>query len=137
MTALLLSLFLQLTPAERAALVRDTARAEPTAKPRAERLMLFSFEGCKPCETWKNTDGERRLYMERGGWTFGDESAHIQIVDLAKQPALCAKYAPTGYPTFVLIRDGVEVKRHVGNAVDIVKVFPSMVADAPPPPREP
>lgn len=111
--AMLTAAFLQvgtIDDAETEAVVRAIYESLERQKPgeRRLRVMMFTAEWCYVC---KQGLRDFRPWLEKSGWSFGDATAHVELVDADKRPDLVRQYRVTSLPTFVLVENGKEVRR--------------------------
>lgn len=75
---------------------------------RSLRVVMVTAEWCYVC---KQGLKEFRPWMEKSGWTFGDSTAHVELIDADKRPDFVREFKITSLPTFILLKDGVEIRR--------------------------
>lgn len=86
----------------------EAAAANTTQAPRSRRLLVYTASWCRPCRRFRE---EVLPKLEAAGWDVGEEPTdHVQLIAVGTDP-------PEGIeslPTFVLLEDGREARRHVG-----------------------
>ena len=80
--------------------------AEP--QPPRVQWLVFGAEWCKPCREAKADYYE---WMRKSGWKFGD-NYHVRFFDVDKHQVEMVHREIETLPTFVLIRDGKEIRRY-------------------------
>jgi thiol-disulfide isomerase/thioredoxin len=91
-------------------------------EPRNPRVVMIHAKWCHPCNV--SLDGTRdrpelgfRKWLKAAGWEISSSHrAHVQLIDVDEHTSAMAQYGVTSLPTFILIEDGRERKRHVGQA---------------------
>jgi len=91
---------------------------------RAYRFLYFKTRTCGYCVLFekgsKDSNGTviAKAYYDwfkLGKWSIGpDESNHIQEIYADENPSLAIKYGVDSYPTFILIKNNVIIKKFVG-----------------------
>ena len=78
---------------------------------RRVQWLVFTSKTCVPCEQAKR---DYVPYLQPVGWTFSysDESSHFLYRDIDAFPELVSQHKITQIPTFVLMVDGNQLKRH-------------------------
>lgn len=67
---------------------------------------------CPSCITAK---ADFKPWLEKSKWRVSDKpDAHIRLIDIDVNPEAVVTHKVELLPTFILLRDGVEVERHVG-----------------------
>lgn len=91
-----------------------TATRQPspiTPAVRRVQWLAFTSPTCLPC---RQAEADYRPWLAASRWQVdATESAHVRLVDGAAHPDLTERYEVDAYPTFVLVADGREVRRHV------------------------
>ncbi len=76
---------------------------------------FFTAEWCAPCRNFKDNDVPK---LKKNDWKFSDtcweDGVNVVIVDIDKNQAMKNKYSVTSIPSFVVVRDDVELDRLVG-----------------------
>ncbi len=72
-------------------------------------LLDFYATWCGPCKALAPT-------LEALEGEFADRGVRIAKVDVDESPELAARFSVTGVPTLIVLKDGREVRRHVGAA---------------------
>lgn len=71
----------------------------------ADDLLVFTRKGCGPCDQAKAAiEADRSITI---GYT-------LRMVDTGDEPAEARRYGVRSVPTFVVVRDGREVRRTTG-----------------------
>lgn len=73
-------------------------------------ILVFGSKSCVWCRHWEKKD---EVNLKKNGWTFG-ENKNIQKIDVDENRKLMEKYDISLLPTYVVIKDGKEIKRIVG-----------------------
>ena len=68
-----------------------------------EKIMFFSAPWCGPCTQVKMMLSESIK-----------EELNIEIIDISEDMELATKYQVMNVPTFVKVKDDIEVSRHIG-----------------------
>jgi thioredoxin 1 len=68
-----------------------------------EKIMFFSAPWCGPCTQVKMMLSENIK-----------EELNIEIIDISEDMELATKYQVMNVPTFVKVKDDIEVSRHIG-----------------------
>lgn len=77
---------------------------------RRTQWLMFTAEWCGPCQAAK---ADFLPWLETSGWEVSpDEGANVRLVDADQHPDLISRYGIGSYPTFILLRDGQEVRRY-------------------------
>lgn len=78
--------------------------------------LVFGASWCGPC---KQAEADFKPWLQKSGWEIkrkGESSgtARVWQIDGDKFPESVQEWQVASYPTFVLLVNGEEVKRHVG-----------------------
>jgi thiol-disulfide isomerase/thioredoxin len=88
---------------------RDDGFEEPA---RRTQWLMFTAAWCPACRAARADFGD---WLKRGGWKVDfAPDAHVRLVDVGQETDLVRAFAVRSIPTFVLLRDGVEVWRTEG-----------------------
>lgn len=79
------------------------------AEPDKLQWLVFTAKWCSFCQA---ADKDLAKLIEREWRVSDDEDAHIRKIDSDTFPELLMAYQVEKLPTFVLVRNGVELKRH-------------------------
>ena len=71
--------------------------------------LVFTAPWCGPC---KRAEADYRPWLEKSGWKVGGRTCHLWLVNGDEHQDSVSAWKVESYPTFVLIKNGVEVKRH-------------------------
>lgn len=75
--------------------------------PRVQWVVYTAPSWCGPC---RESERDYREWMEKSGWRIGDKiDSHVRLIDI--DLATETDHDFSSVPTFVLVRDGKEVKR--------------------------
>lgn len=81
---------------------------------RTERLLYFTADWCINCKTKVKPELDA---LKEAGWKIGgDPESHIQVIDIDYKPDWQRRFKVTSLPTFVMLSNEKEVRRHVGVA---------------------
>lgn len=100
-------------------------QAERPAKS-GKRAIFFGATWCGKCQYEEKYDFPA---LRQQGWSIGDQSCDIEVVDFDARPDLVAKHAVGSCPTLILLWDNREIKRNPGyqNSAGIKTFFASRV----------
>lgn len=83
-----------------------------TAPPRVQVVVFSAPAWCVPCRV---AESDFKPWLERSGWKVDStEEAHVRLIDVDCERELADEYGIENYPTFIVQRDGKEVRRYVG-----------------------
>lgn len=108
----------------------STLRTDPSG--RRTQWLMFTAEWCVPCRTARN---DFEPWLKRSGWVVSEsQAAHIRLVDGERQANLVQQQGIRLFPTFVLMQDGRELRRHEGypGRTELVRQFQDAVRTEPP-----
>lgn len=99
---------------------------------RRTQWLMFTAEWCVPCRTARS---DFEPWLKRSGWIVSEsQAAHIRLVDGERQPDLVQQQGIRAFPTFLLMQDGRELRRHEGypGRTELVRQFQDAVKTEPP-----
>lgn len=86
-------------------------KCDPSKCGRPYRAVMFVDDYCGVC---KGMERDEFPILKAAGWNIGGRHDNIEVVNLTQRPELRDQYNIRSLPTFLLLKDGREIRRKVG-----------------------